>query len=119
MTREELEALGEEDLDEMVHDLKGEEAAAINNAGKEVQIAFILGEDETPDGLTPEQWAAYQAESGECPFCRSSNIEGGPMEFYSGPCQKIACLECGAEWDDVYILKTIDIQEMPMPQEEK
>lgn len=44
-TREELEKLSEEALDEMVHDLKGEEAAAINNGGKDAQIAYILGED--------------------------------------------------------------------------
>ena len=45
MNREELEAMNEEQLDEIVHDLKGEEAAAINNQGKEAQIAYILRED--------------------------------------------------------------------------
>lgn len=44
MTREELQAMSEEDLDELVHDLKGEEAAAINNQGKDAPIAYILGE---------------------------------------------------------------------------
>ncbi len=44
MTREELEKLSEEDLDELVHDLKGQEAAAINNQGKEAQISYILGD---------------------------------------------------------------------------
>lgn len=44
MTREELLAMSEEDLDELVHDLKGEEAAAINSQGKDAQIAYILGE---------------------------------------------------------------------------
>ena len=34
MTREELEQLSDEDLDEMVHDLKAAEAAEINNPGK-------------------------------------------------------------------------------------
>ena len=43
MTREELELLSEEELDEIVHDLKGAEAADINNGGKEVQLAYILG----------------------------------------------------------------------------
>jgi hypothetical protein len=41
------------ELDEIVHDLKGEEAAAINNAGKEAQIAYILQEDSTPLGESP------------------------------------------------------------------
>jgi hypothetical protein len=49
-TRVELEALSEEELDEIVHDLKGEEAAAINNSGKDEQIAYILGTDETDTG---------------------------------------------------------------------
>ena len=43
-TREDLEKLSEEDLDEIVHDLKGKEAARINNCGKEHQISWILGE---------------------------------------------------------------------------
>lgn len=38
-----LELLGEEELDEMVHDLKGEEAAEINNGGRDAQIKYLLG----------------------------------------------------------------------------
>lgn len=44
MTRAELEQLSEEELDELVHDAKGAEAAEINNQGKEAQIAYLLGE---------------------------------------------------------------------------
>jgi hypothetical protein len=44
MTREELEIMDEGELDEMVHDLKGKEAADINNSGRDCQIAYILGE---------------------------------------------------------------------------
>jgi len=44
MTKEELMEMSEEDLDELVHALKGEEAAAINNQGRDAQIAYILGE---------------------------------------------------------------------------
>jgi hypothetical protein len=40
--REQLEAMREEELDEIVHDLKSEEAAEINNQGKEAQIEYIL-----------------------------------------------------------------------------
>lgn len=43
MTREELLSMSAEDLDELVHDLKSEEAAAINNQGREAQVAYILG----------------------------------------------------------------------------
>jgi ribosomal protein L29 len=42
-TREQLEQMSEEELDEIVHDLKSEEAAEINNQGKEAQIEYILG----------------------------------------------------------------------------
>jgi predicted house-cleaning noncanonical NTP pyrophosphatase (MazG superfamily) len=41
-TREQLEEMFEEELDEIVHDLKAEEAADINNRGKEAQIDYIL-----------------------------------------------------------------------------
>ncbi len=42
-SREQLEAMTEEELDEIVHDLKAAEAAEINNQGKEAQIDYILG----------------------------------------------------------------------------
>jgi len=41
-TREQLEAMTEAELDEIVHDLKGQEAAEINNRGKDAQIEYIL-----------------------------------------------------------------------------
>jgi hypothetical protein len=44
MERAELTQMSEEELDELVHDLKGEEAAEINNSGRDAQIAYILGE---------------------------------------------------------------------------
>lgn len=40
--KEDLLALSEEELDELVHDLKGQEAAEINNQGKEAQVDYIL-----------------------------------------------------------------------------
>jgi hypothetical protein len=42
-TREQLGVMTEEELDEIVHDLKSEEAAEINNRGKDAQIEYILG----------------------------------------------------------------------------
>lgn len=35
----------DEELDEAVHDAKGEEAAAINNGGRDAQLAYLRGED--------------------------------------------------------------------------
>ena len=46
MTRAELEAMSEADLDELVHEAKASEAANINNAGREAQINYLLGEGE-------------------------------------------------------------------------
>ena len=43
MTQEELELLTQEELDEIVYDLKSEEARYINNNGKKAQICYILG----------------------------------------------------------------------------
>lgn len=43
MTREDLMELSEEELDELVYEIKSQEASEINNQGKNVQIAFILG----------------------------------------------------------------------------
>lgn len=34
-------------LDELVHDAKGEEAAAINNAGEAAQLAYLLADPRT------------------------------------------------------------------------
>jgi hypothetical protein len=42
-TRKQLEVMTEEELDEIVHYLKAEEAAEINNRGKAAQIEYIMG----------------------------------------------------------------------------
>lgn len=118
MTREELEALDVEELDEMVHDLKGEEAAAINNAGKEAQIEYILGLEGCPETLTLEQWAAYKADFTRCLFCGNADIDGGSWEFYGGgPSQKITCNNCGGTWFDDYKFIGVSGIELPDPDE--
>ena len=43
--RLELEQYSEEELDDLVHDIKSGEAAEINNQGREDQIDFILGDN--------------------------------------------------------------------------
>ena len=40
-----------------------------------------------------------------CPFCGSSNIEGGSVEVHAGyATQDVICLKCEQEWQDCYIL---------------
>ena len=43
-TRDDLEVMDEEELDELVIDLKLAEASDINNGGKDAQIAYMLSE---------------------------------------------------------------------------
>ena len=45
-TRDALEQLDQDQLDELVHDFKSLEASEINNQGPDAQIAYILGEKE-------------------------------------------------------------------------
>ena len=55
-TCEELLALTEEELDELVHDSKGAEAAAINNAGREAQLEYLgLSSSLSDDGVA-DNW---------------------------------------------------------------
>lgn len=51
MTAEDLEALIEEDLDEVVHEAKAKEAADINNKGRDAQLRYLFGEHKI--GLAP------------------------------------------------------------------
>jgi hypothetical protein len=60
--------------------------------------------------LSPEQKAAYVSGGGlKCPFCQSDNLEGGSLDV-AGPVVRAeaTCLDCDAEWIDVYTLSGID-----------
>ena len=48
------ELLGEDLLDGLVHDVKSEEAASINNDGKEAQVRFLLDSGFTREDLLRE-----------------------------------------------------------------
>lgn len=43
--RERLQRLSQEELNDLVHDAKADEAASINNQGREAQIRYLLGEE--------------------------------------------------------------------------
>lgn len=45
-----------------------------------------------------------------CPFCRSKNIESGPIETSDSglPCAHVHCEDCGKEWVDWYFLQDVD-----------
>jgi hypothetical protein len=42
MRKKELEKMDDDELDELIHDIKSAEAAEINNQGREAQISYIL-----------------------------------------------------------------------------
>lgn len=54
----------------------------------------------------PMSQAEYvQMKGAQCPFCRSTDIEGGPFNVNEGTAsQEMGCNECDAEWADTYTL---------------
>lgn len=48
-----------------------------------------------------------------CPFCDSSDIEGGSFETDCTVSQEIHCLNCEARWWDVYRLESIEVIDEP------
>ncbi len=49
---------------------------------------------------------------GFCPNCRSDQIEGDSVDFDGAHCtQRMRCLECHADWLDVYALSNIHVQD--------
>jgi len=60
------------------------------------------------------QKAIYLGASNQCPFCHSTEIEGGEMEFdLATISQRVACGECRARWWDVYTLTDVDLTDRP------
>ncbi len=58
--------------------------------------------------LNQEQYVA--AGGANCPGCDSGDgVEGGSVEIDAGGAsQNCYCVECGAEWTDLYDLKSYD-----------
>jgi hypothetical protein len=60
--------------------------------------------------LTEEQKIAYMQDAANlCPFCKSWDIEGGPVEIdgrYAW--QETTCNECQERWRDVYKLAFVE-----------
>ena len=65
LTKKNLKGMAPEDLDELVYELKGEEAAAINNGGKESQIEYLTDEEETKS-LLPTIRKVLDENNGRC-----------------------------------------------------
>ena len=56
--------------------------------------------------LTVEQQDAYIKNGyARCPWCHSSEIEGGSADFEGKTVtQRVSCNDCNGEWDDIYVL---------------
>ena len=53
--------------------------------------------------LTSQQYA--EGRGVRCPCCGSENVTGGRFECDAGSAwQPVDCEECGASWQDVYVL---------------
>jgi len=58
--------------------------------------------------LTEKQKEEYLKDSSVCPFCKSSNIEGGPVEINGNEAdQRVSCNECNKSWIDIYTLTEV------------
>ncbi len=64
---------------------------------------ILTGKVEAMKVLTDKEFVAKRG--GECPWCRSGNIEAGRREFDgAGASQEVKCLECEREWTEGYKL---------------
>lgn len=46
--------------------------------------------------------------NGECPFCKSINIEGDSFDMDSCTAwQKVYCIDCNKEWKEIYTLSGV------------
>ena len=60
--------------------------------------------------LTEEQKKAYMKDAANlCPFCKSPDISGGPVEIDGREAwQEVSCNECNEQWRDVYVLSFVE-----------
>jgi len=59
--------------------------------------------------MLTEQQKAYYMRKGSCPYCLGAQVEAGDIDgndnFLS---QKMLCLECNKNWNDIFQLIDID-----------
>jgi len=56
----------------------------------------------------------YLTHSSCCPICDSENISAGSIDMGDDSAwQSVTCMECGAEWTDIYNLIGVDIDNYP------
>ena len=56
----------------------------------------------------------YLNHSSACPICESGDVSGGSMDMDGDSAwQSVTCMSCGAEWDDIYKLNSVEIESYP------
>jgi len=104
-----------DEIDALVHDVKGREATDINNEGLESQFEFLKsmglveGLPLSKDSEATEERQLQYLENGgtSCLFCDDSgiNVEGDDVEIDSGTAtQNVGCMNCGGAWRNCYTL---------------
>jgi transcription elongation factor Elf1 len=58
--------------------------------------------------MTRQQRQKYLKDPGHCPYCESTDIEGGFVEIDGNmACQTVTCQDCGRRWSDGYKLTNV------------
>lgn len=63
--------------------------------------------------LTIKEYISAKGE--KCPVCESKNIdrlEGHPIFLYTKVAMRLFCMDCDAQWDDIYHLAKYSIVEV-------
>lgn len=79
-----------EELDGLVHDLKAQEAASINNAGQQAQIDYLVT---TKDHGHPYPWVTVYVRGGVAEVDRSPEVRVEVLDYDNDGC---ACVPDGA-----------------------
>lgn len=104
---DEDDKLSQEYLDKLVHDYKAHEASAINNAGRDTQIAYVLAVVSQPNSITVDGVTVYfyrsdTSRAGGASTTRARSLDGQLVvdidssetedperDTYDGECPKV------------------------------
>jgi hypothetical protein len=109
--------ISEDEVEELLTDLEKALLAGIIAKDKAVwhlrerlkDLQARTRRDKARPDLTEEQKEAYLKDPHPCPFCQSFDIEAGLPEVEHGSAfQKVWCLKCQRQWNDLY--KLVDVE---------
>lgn len=83
-------------------------------AGAATSIKVPLRHIRCPATHQALKYLYLQSKGTRCLYCGTDNIEGRSFQSEAGGGrQNIACLDCAAEWDDVFTVADVDTSELP------